>query len=124
MAIVRVDFTKGQPANFAQTVAMTVNSVMQKVLNVPTKENFVVCQAHDAEMLLHDPDNVTAERLGGIVFIQITLNQGRSPELKSAFFSTLNRAICEATTLRPEDVYINLIEVARENWAFGRVPDI
>lgn len=119
MAIVRIDFTKGQSAGFAQAVASAVNMAMQNVLSVPAKENFVVCQAHDEGMLLHDPENVTAERLAGIVFVQITLNQGRSPELKSTFFATLTRDICAATSVRPEDVYINLIEVARENWSFG-----
>lgn len=93
---------------------------MQQVLNVPAGENYVVCQAHDAGMLLHDPENVTAERLARIVFIQITLNQGRTPELKSRFFATLTDRICAATDLRPEDVFINLVEVARENWSFGQ----
>ena len=123
MAIVRIDFSKRQPPGFAQKIATAVNSAMQKVLNIPAKENFIVCQAHDVEMLLHDPDNVNAGHLAGIVFIQITLNQGRSPELKSAFFARLHQDIYEATTLRPEEVYINLVEVARENWAFGPGPD-
>ncbi|HZW12236.1 MAG TPA: tautomerase family protein [Noviherbaspirillum sp.] len=119
MAIVRIDFTKRQPTGFAQAVASAVNMAMQNVLSVPAKENFVICQAHDEGMLLHDPENLTADRLTGIVFVQITLNQGRSPELKSAFFTALTHDICTATSVRPEDVYINLIEVARENWSFG-----
>lgn len=119
MAIVRIDFSRNQLAGFAQAIALAVNAVMQEILSVPAKENFIVCQGHDAGMLLHDPDNMTAEHVAGLVFIQITLNQGRTPELKSAFFAALTQAICGATALRPQDVYINLVEVARENWSFG-----
>lgn len=118
MAIVRIDFSSKHPDGFAQAVASVVDTAMQEMLGVPAKENFVICQAHDAGTFLHA--NLAAERLADIVFVQITLNQGRSPELKSRFFASVTDSICAATAVRPEDVFINLVEVARENWSFGQ----
>jgi 4-oxalocrotonate tautomerase len=121
MAIVRIDFSQCQAEELGRQLAMAVNATMHQVLKVPPNENYLVCQRHPTGMLLHDPGTVQPERLARIVFIQITLNQGRSPELKAAFFSQLNRNVCNATGLQPEDVFVNLVEVARENWSFGQL---
>ena len=79
-----------------------------------------MCQAHEAGMLLHDPENVSQDRLGKIVFVQITLNQGRTDELKEKFFSELTSRISAETGELPQNVFINLVEVAKTNWSFGR----
>jgi phenylpyruvate tautomerase PptA (4-oxalocrotonate tautomerase family) len=54
------------------------------------------------------------------VFIQITLNRGRSPELKNEFFQTLTQSIASSGHAQAENIFINLVEVARENWSFGK----
>jgi 4-oxalocrotonate tautomerase len=52
-------------------------------------------------------------------FIQITLNYGRSVELKKAFYKRIVDDIQNQLHGRPDDVIINLVEVAKENWSFG-----
>ena len=121
MAIVRVDYPENKPAGFASTLANVINSSMQSVLGVPPRENYVICQEHKNASLLHAPGDCPPERLARIVFIQITLNQGRSPELKAAFFGTLTQAIAASGLVEAENIFINLVEVARENWSFGTV---
>lgn len=120
VAIVRIDFSTTQSAEFGKAVAVVVDRVMTEVLSVPARENFIVCQAHDAGMLLHDPDNISPERLDKVVFIQITLNQGRTDELKDRFFSELTSRIASETGALRQNVFINLVEVAKSNWSFGR----
>ncbi len=71
-------------------------------------------------MLLHDPENVSLDRLGKIVFIQITLNQGRTDELKEKFFAELTSRISAETGELPQNVFINLVEVTKTNWSFGK----
>src|SRR5574343_146964 len=72
MAIVRVDFSTKQPAEFAPTVSRVINACMQQVLGVSPTENYIVCQAYPAEAILHAPDICSTERLEKIAFIQIT----------------------------------------------------
>ena len=120
MAIVRIDFSTTRTPEFGNTVAAIVDRVMTEVLCVPARENFIVCQAHEAGMLLHDSGNVSQERLGKIVFIQITLNQGRTDELKEKFFSELTSRISAEAGELPQNIFINLVEVAKTNWSFGR----
>ena len=120
MALVRIDFSGQQAPGFAEKAAALVNRVMCDLLSVPEAENFVISQAHASGALLHDPLNCPSERRDQIVFIQITLNQGRSAELKARFFAALTEKLVAAVNAKPENVYINLVEVARENWSFGQ----
>jgi phenylpyruvate tautomerase PptA (4-oxalocrotonate tautomerase family) len=119
MAIVRVDYCLPLDSTQHQRLAASINTTMQTVLGVPPRENYVVCQRHEVDAILHAPDDCPRERRTELVFIQITLNQGRSPELKQQFFRTLTAAVAQSTPFRPENIFINLVEVARENWSFG-----
>lgn len=119
MAIVRVDFILNQPVEFVSAISGIINSTMQKVLGVPPQENYIVCQGYEKGAILHAPGVCPPERLEKIVFVQITLNQGRSAELKAKFFSELNFDLAATGYVQPENIYINLVEVARENWSFG-----
>jgi 4-oxalocrotonate tautomerase len=121
LAIVRVDFSSQRPAGFADALARSINTTMQSVLGVPPSENYVVCQEHAAGAVLHAPGDCPPERLDQLVFIQITLNQGRSAELKTDFYRKLTQALVATGYVRAENVFINLVEVARENWSFGSV---
>lgn len=124
MAIARIDYCKQRDASslddFDAIAARVVNSVMAEVFSIPMSENYVVVQSHARQDLLHNPENVNPERLASIVFIQITLNIGRSAELKMTFYDALTAALGKALNVPPADVLINLVEVAKENWSFGR----
>lgn len=119
MAIVRVDFSNNQPAKFASVISGVINSAMQEVLGVPPLENYIVCQGYPKAAILHAPGACSPEQLEKIVFVQITLNQGRSAELKANFFNELNRKLVGTGFIQTENIFINLIEVGRENWSFG-----
>jgi 4-oxalocrotonate tautomerase family enzyme len=92
---------------------------MTEVINVPTGDKFQVIAEHAPEDL-----NVTPAYLGiryspGIVFIQITLNQGRTVEQKRAFYRRIADDLQRELGIDRQDVVINLVEVAKENWSFG-----
>ena len=50
--------------------------------------------------------------------VQITLNEGRSVELKKSFYSALAGRLNQELGVRMQDVFINLVEVKKENWSF------
>jgi 4-oxalocrotonate tautomerase len=53
------------------------------------------------------------------VIIQITANNTRTVEQKKAFFARIAELLSQNPGLRKQDIFINLIEVAKENWSFG-----
>ena len=47
------------------------------------------------------------------------LNSGRTIEQKKNFYNAVANSLHERLGLRPEDVFINVVEVPKENWSFG-----
>jgi phenylpyruvate tautomerase PptA (4-oxalocrotonate tautomerase family) len=119
MPLVRISCIKGKPEGFGQKVAEIVYGTMVDTINVPPKDNFQVITEHEKGDLVYDPSYLDITRTDGIVFIQITLNEGRTVELKKAFYRTLAERLKGELGLRMEDVFVNLVEVKKENWSFG-----
>ena len=64
------------------------------------------------------PDYLGIARTDGIVLIQITFSCGRSLDQKRLLYRRIADHLAEAG-VRREDVWVNLVEVAKENWSFG-----
>jgi phenylpyruvate tautomerase PptA (4-oxalocrotonate tautomerase family) len=109
----------GKPEGFGKQVGRVVYRTMVDTINVPPKDNFQLITAYDADSFVYDPDYLDIPRTDGVVFIQITLNEGRSVELKKAFYRTLAQRLNQELGVRREDVFVSLVEVKKENWSFG-----
>lgn len=92
---------------------------MVELINVPQDDKFQVITEHDREDLNHAESYLGNRYSEDVVFIQITLNAGRSIELKKAFYKRIVEDYQKQLNGRPDDVVINLVEVAKENWSFG-----
>ena len=53
------------------------------------------------------------------VLIQLTVSNTRTVEQKKALFARICEKLGDNPGVRPQDVFINLVEVAKENWSFG-----
>jgi phenylpyruvate tautomerase PptA (4-oxalocrotonate tautomerase family) len=100
-------------------IGVVVYRTMVDTINVPLHDNFQVIPEHDRDNLVYDPEYLNIPRTDGVVFIQITLNEGRTLEMKKAFYEALAERLHEEVGLRLEDIFINLVEVKKENWSFG-----
>ncbi len=119
MPLVRISMMKGSPEGFGKKVGEIVFQAMVDTINVPLKDNFQVITEHDRNSLIYDPSYLDIPRTDGVIFIQITLNEGRTIEMKKAFFKAVAERLNKELGVRPEDVLINLVEVRKENWSFG-----
>lgn len=119
MPLVRISLLKGRPKGFGKKVGEIVYQTMVETINVPAKDHFQVITEHDKNSLIYDPDYLGIQRTDGVIFIQITLNEGRTVELKKAFYKVVAERLSQELGVRAEDVLINLVEVKKENWSFG-----
>ena len=110
---------KGEPDGSGKKVGEVVYRTMVDTINVPAKDNFQVITEHDKNSLIYDPSYLDIQRTDGVIFVQITLNEGRTVELKKAFYKTLAERLNKELGVRMEDVFISLVEVKKENWSFG-----
>jgi 4-oxalocrotonate tautomerase len=108
-----------QPASRLDTVADAVYEALIATLNVPRGDRFQVISEHGRDTLLIDPTYLGIDRSADALLIQVTLSEGRSVEVKKAFYKAVADGLHERIGLRREDVFINLVEVKKENWSFG-----
>jgi 4-oxalocrotonate tautomerase len=119
MPLVRIDLIEGKSVEFRKTLGEIIYRAMREVINVPENDKFQVITEHPLGGL-----NVADNYLGNtyskdIVLIQITMNAGRTVEMKKAFFKRIADDVHAQLKLRRDDVVINLVECVKENWSFG-----
>jgi phenylpyruvate tautomerase PptA (4-oxalocrotonate tautomerase family) len=119
MPLVRISYLKGKPSGFGKQVSDIIYRTMIETINVPPNDNFQLITEHEGDTFVFDPAYLGIPRSDGLIYIQITLNEGRSVELKRTFYRVLVDRLHQELGLRTEDVFINLIEVKKENWSFG-----
>jgi phenylpyruvate tautomerase PptA (4-oxalocrotonate tautomerase family) len=118
MPLVRIDLRKGKDAAYRREIGRVVYEAMVGV-GVPEKDRFQVVTEHDADGFIFDPSYLGIERSEDLVIIQITWNEGRTVEQKKTLYKAIADGLARSPGVRPEDVFINLVEVKRENWSFG-----
>lgn len=119
MPLVRIALKRGKPADFGKQAGAIVYRAMRETIGVPAKDNFQVITEHDGNGLIYDPDYLGIARSDGVIFIQITLSEGRNVALKQAHYRAIADGLNASLGVRREDVFINLVEVRKENWSFG-----
>ncbi|KQW66330.1 MULTISPECIES: tautomerase family protein [unclassified Methylibium] len=119
MPLVRIDISHDAPPTLGRDIGQLIYAAMTDLINVPADDKFQIIARHGQGELVFPASYLGVEYSPGIVFIQITLNQGRSIELKKAFYKRIADDVHARLGVRRQDVFINLIEVAKENWSFG-----
>jgi phenylpyruvate tautomerase PptA (4-oxalocrotonate tautomerase family) len=119
MPLSRIDLARGKSVAYRRTVGEVVYDAMVNVINVPKDDRFQVITEHDPEMFVFDPTYLGIKRSADCIFIQVTLNAGRDTDMKKAFYKAIAEELHSRLNVRPEDVFINLVEVPKENWSFG-----
>ena len=75
--------------------------------------------------LMKDKPGGFGKRIGEIVYrtmvdtINVPPKDGRALELKKLFYKTVAERLHGELGVRLQDVFINLVEVKKENWSFG-----
>jgi phenylpyruvate tautomerase PptA (4-oxalocrotonate tautomerase family) len=119
MPFVRIDLRRGRSADYRKALGEIVYRAMIDLINVPHDDKFQVITEHDRDDLKFAESYLGNCYSEDVVFIQVTLNAGRSVELKKAFYKRIVDDFQTELHGRPDDVVINLVEVTKENWSFG-----
>ncbi|MEH2510625.1 4-oxalocrotonate tautomerase [Nitrobacteraceae bacterium AZCC 1564] len=119
MPFVRIDLAKGKTPSHRKAIGEIVYKAMTEIINVPKDDKFQVITEHEADDLNFPESYLGITYSKDIVFIQITLNTGRTIDMKKAFYKRIADDLHEQLKIRREDIIINLVEVAKENWSFG-----
>ncbi len=118
MPLVRIDLRKGKDATYREEISLIVHEALISV-GVPKDDRFQVINEHEPPNLAFDATYLGIRRTEELVMIQITWSEGRTVEQKKALYKAIADGLAGRLGLRPEDVFVSLVEVKKENWSFG-----
>jgi 4-oxalocrotonate tautomerase len=119
MPLTRVSLRRGKPAAYRKAILDGIYLAMRETFNVPEDDRFMLISEHDADDFLYGADYLGIRRSDDLVIIQLTVSNTRNLAQKQALFARVVERLTHDPGLRPEDILINLVEVAAENWSFG-----
>jgi phenylpyruvate tautomerase PptA (4-oxalocrotonate tautomerase family) len=119
MPLVRVSLRRGKPAAYHQAIFDGVYRAMRETFNVPEDDRFMTLSEHDESTFTYRASYFGIARSDDLVILQITANNTRTAEQKKALYRRIAEHLTASPGLRPEDIFISLVEVLPENWSFG-----
>lgn len=119
MPLVRISLMHGKSAEYRRKIGDVVHQAMVDTINCPAQDRFQLLTEHSKENFLYAPSYLDIPHTDDLVIVQITLNEGRTLELKKLLYQAIAQGLHKAVGLKPQDVFINLVEVKKENWSFG-----
>ena len=119
MAFTRISLKSGKSPEYKQALMDGLYRAMRETFDVPEDDRFMMVHEHGEGEFSYGADFYGIQRSDALIFIQITGTDSRSLETKKRFYKRATAVLTETLGLRPEDVFINLVEVKKENWSFG-----
>ena len=119
MPFVHVSLRSGRSDAHRQAIFDGIYASLRETFNVPDDDQFMIATEHDAANFRYGASYLDIARSDDLVYIQITANDTRGLVQKKALYQAIAARLTANPGLRPEDVFINLVEVKKENWSFG-----
>jgi len=119
MPLVEITLRQGKSPEFVRSVADAIHEALVAQANVPPDDRFqIVHEVADTSLIAH-PSYGGVNRSNDLIIVKITLNAGRTVEIKKNLYADIARRLGGAADVRSDDVMICLVEVMKENWSFG-----
>ena len=120
MPLARIDVSKDAPSERTKIVSEAIYSAMVDIASVPLHDKFRVVTRHAAGEIIYPKEGYLGlNYTDDLIIIQITWVGGRSTEVKKKFYKRIADEIHERAHVRKEDIWISLVDSAREDWSFG-----
>jgi phenylpyruvate tautomerase PptA (4-oxalocrotonate tautomerase family) len=110
---------RGKPAIYRKAILDGLYQALRETFDVPEGDRFMVLTEHDQDDFVYDANYLGIQRSDDLVYIQVTVSNTRPREQKQKLYRRIAEKLTAKPGLRPEDIFINLLEVLPENWSFG-----
>ena len=119
MPLVRISLRRGKSAGHLAAIRDGIYLALRETFDVPEDDRFMLVTQHDADEFDYSPHYLGISRSDDLVVIQIAVSNTRTVEKKQALYRRIADRLADNPGLRPEDVFISLVEVLPEDWSFG-----
>ena len=118
MPLIHISLRDGKPEAYRQAIFDSLYRAMRDTLGVPEGDEFMTISEHSAANFRYG-HAFGIVRSDDLVFIRIIVFNTRTAEQKKALFRRIVELLGKNPGLRPEDVFLNIVDSAKENWSAG-----
>ena len=118
MPISQISLRAGKPDAYRQAIFDGLYRALRDALDVPEDDQFMTITEHDAANFRYG-DAFGIARSDDLVYIRIIVFDTRTAEQKKALFRRLAELLSERPGIRPEDLFVNVLDAPKENWSVG-----
>lgn len=119
MPLIRISLRTGTAPAHRSAIANNIYAALRETFEVPENDFFATVSEHTEDQFFFNAHYLDIERSAKLVYLQITVSNTRTVAQKQALYRRIVERLAKDPGLRPQDVFINLVEVAKENWSFG-----
>jgi 4-oxalocrotonate tautomerase len=119
MPIVDISMRAGKPAAYRRAVIDSFYRAMRDALGVPEGDQFITITEHEPANFRYGASYLGVARSDDLLYIRITVFDTRTTEQKKALYRRAVELLGQDPGVRPQDVFINVLEAAKENWSLG-----
>ena len=118
MPLLHIALRAGKSVAYRQAIFDGLYRAMREALDVPDDDQFMTITEHEAANFRTGTGYGVA-RSEDVVYIQITVFDTRTAEQKKALYRRIAELLGEKPGIRPEDVFVQVLTSAKENWSVG-----
>lgn len=119
MPLVHISLRTGKSDAYRQAIFDGIYQAMRDTFNVPEDDQFMTITEHESSNFRYGESYLDIARSDDVIFVQISAMNSRTAEQKKALFARIVELLSQNPSLRPEDVFVNIIEGVKENWSLG-----
>ena len=119
MPFTQVSLRKGRSLDYRRQLIEEIYLAMRESISTPENDRFATITELEAGNFDTSGDYLGISRSDDIVYIQITLNRGRTTDKKKALYAAIAERLSANLGIRKEDIVISLLEVSPEDWSLG-----
>ena len=119
MPLVRIDLRRGKSAEYKKAICDAVYQALREIFKVPENDRFMVVTDRDDADFIHSQTYLGIEHTNDFVILQLTVSDTRTVEQKKQLYARIVALLAENPGIKPQDVFINLVEVDISDWSFG-----
>jgi hypothetical protein len=101
-------------------VSEAVQEALISILKIPADDFYQIIHVLPRNQFLHTPSFLDLKYSDDLILLEITFISGRPKETRLALLKELNQRIVAGAGISPDDLLINLYEIAGENVSFGQ----
>lgn len=119
MPLTFISMRAGKSDAYRQAIFDGLYSAMRETFDVPDDDQFMTITEYSDSNFRYGRTYGAVDRSEDVIFVQISAMNTRTIEQKKALYRRIVERLGQEPGIRAEDVFVNLVEGARENWSLG-----